>query len=120
MTKETLAAALHLAYQVAARDGFQEEETWVLAQEIQSFNLPADVSEEVLHLYRTMPFEDAVAYIRDADEATKDEANALMMLAMFNDRVVDPSEVEAFRQIREMCGITRNVSIPEARAILGI
>jgi len=120
MTKHTLAAALHLAYQVAARDGFQEEETWVLAQEMQSFNLPADVQEEVLHLYRSMPFEDAVAYIRDADEATKDEANALMMLTMFNDRVVDPSEVEAYQHIRQLCGITRTLSIPDARSILGI
>ena len=119
MTKQTLAAALNLAYQLAAQDGFQEEETWVLAQEIKSFNLSEEDEEEVLRLYRTLTADQAIELVRNSDEATKDEVNALMMMAMINDRVIDPNESRAFFRVRELCGITREMSIDDARRVLG-
>ena len=119
MTKQSLAAALYLAYAVAAQDGFQEEESWVLGNELNSFKLSDEDNAQVTELFKRMDVDTAVDIIRDSDQATKDEAQAVIFLTLLNDRVIDPAETSAYQAICERCGLIRSLSINDAHAIIG-
>ena len=120
MTKPALAAALYLGYAVAAQDGFQQEESWVLDQELNSFKLSPEDNAEVTEIFKQLDVDSAVDILWASDDASKDEAQAVIFLTMLNDRVIAPEESKAYFAICERCGLTRDLSINEARALMGV
>lgn len=119
MNRQTLAAAFNLAYFAACPDGVQPEESGVILTELACFKLPGEENAAILNLYKDMTLEQAIEIIRNADEDTKDEAQALMIVTVCADGVVEVNEQEAFLAIYKRCNFSHDMSINEAHAKLG-
>ena len=119
MNRQTLAAALNLAYAVSAPDGLQEQEAGAIMAELASFKLPSEENAAVLNMFNEMSLEDAIEIIRNSDDDTKDEAQALMIVTVCADKLVELSEQDAFLDIYNRCGFTNALSYDDAVAKLG-
>ena len=118
MTKETLAAALNVAYGVAGVDGFAEEERQILAEEIKSYNLSQEDAQAVIDLYQEMPVLQALNIIAASDDATRKEAHALIVFSCLADGNASEQEQGAYELVKNLCNLP-DMPVEEARQILG-
>jgi len=117
MTKETLAAALNVAYAVAGVDGFANEEAAVLAKELQSFNLSDEAAQEIIEMYTKMPVLKALNIIAVADEDVRKEAHALVVYSCIADSASE-KEIGAYTLVKHICNLP-DITVDEAKQILG-
>lgn len=118
MNTRNLAAAMNIAYAVAAVDNATDDEKAVLLKEMKSFNLTEDQVKNLLDTYNEMSAFKAIEYIRESDDATKKEAQALTIIAMIADGELSDKEIGAFKLVCKLCGFGA-MTLEEAHAQLG-
>jgi len=103
MNRDSIIAAMCLAYNVAEADGLQEEEAAILEKELASFKLSDNDRQSIINQYKELPIFRAVEVIRKSDEETRKEANALVMLSTLADGVLSEREQGAYSIIAKLC-----------------
>ena len=118
MNIETLSAALNLAWAVASSDEMHDAEWDVLFKEMKSFNLTEDQQNKVIDRFKAMDVLEAVNVIMNSDNATRDEAEALVVVTMLSDAEFSDKEKGAWSLMRKLCKF-RGISYEDSRKILG-
>lgn len=118
MNTQTLAAALNLAWAVASRDGMEESEWAVMIKEMKSFNMTDEQVDRVTKMFKEMDVLDAVKIIRDADTATRREAQALIILTVIGDGDLSDKEAGAFLLMKLLCQFD-DMDIETAHRVIG-
>jgi len=118
MNKETLAAALNVAFYTASTDEMADAEWAVLRKELDTFNMTDEQKEAVIERFKEMDILEAINLLRTSDDATRDEAQALTIMTMLSDNEYSDMERGAFRLMNALCKF-RTMEYEEARQILG-
>ena len=118
MNTQTLAAALNLAWAVASRDGMEDSEWAVMIKEMKSFNMTDEQVDRVTKMFKEMDVLDAVKIIRDADTATRREAQALIILTVIGDGDLSDKEAGAFLLMKLLCQFD-DMDIETAHRVIG-
>lgn len=118
MNTQTLAAALNLAWAVASRDGMSDSEWAVMAKEMGTFNLTTEQHERVTKMFKEMDELEAINIIRNADSATRREAQALIILTIIGDGDLSDKEAGAYTLMKLLCKFDE-MDIDEAHRVIG-
>ena len=118
MNTQTLAAALNLAWAVASRDGMGDSEWAVMIKEMKSFNMTDEQVDRVTKMFKERDGLDAVKIIRDADTATRREAQALIILTVIGDGDLSDKEAGAFLLMKLLCKFD-DMDIETAHRVIG-
>ena len=118
MNIDTLSAALNLAWAVASSDEMNDAEWDVLFKEMKSFNLTDEQKERVVNRFKAMSVLEAINVINASDDATRDEAEALIAVTILADKEFSDQEKGALRLMRQLCKF-RGISYEDAHRILG-
>jgi len=117
MNRNSIIAAMCLAYNVAEADGLQEKEAAILERELASFKLSDDDRQSIIKQYKELPLFRAVEVIRKGSEEERNEANALVMLSTLADGVLSEKEQGAYNIIAKLCYFQK-MTLEEAHAQL--
>jgi len=117
MNQKTLAAAMNVAWVVSKADGMDDKECGVFFSEMKSFQLTEAQRDALIQEFKNMDPIEAINLLRQADEATRKEAQALTMVTLYADGTISDKEVGAYGVIANLCSFT-DMTFEQAHSIL--
>lgn len=117
MNVETLAAAMNVAFGISSADEMTDQEWDILKQEMRSYRLNEEQTTQVVDRFKAMEVLEAINILRNADEATRDEAQALALVTMVADGDLSDKELGALSLMSSLCKF-KKMNLDEAHEIL--
>lgn len=118
MNVETLAAAMNVAFGISSADEMTDQEWEVLKNEMRSFKLNEEQTTMVIDRFKSMEVLEAINILRNADDATRNEAQALALVTMVADGELSDKELGALSLMSSLCKF-RKMDLDEAHQIVG-
>jgi len=117
MNQKTLAASMNVAWVVSKADGMDDKEWDVFFSEMKSYKLTEAQRDALIEEFKNMDPIEAINLLRQADEATRKEAQALTMVTIYADGSISDKEAGAYSVIANLCSFTK-MTFEEAHSIL--
>ena len=117
MNQKTLAAAMNVAWVVSKADGMDDKEWEIFFKEMKSYKLDEDQRSAVINQFKQMDPIEAINILRNSDEETRKEAQALTMVTIAADGDISDKEAGAYSVLANLCSFCK-MTFEEAHRIL--